>query len=290
MKLKFYKLQLFVFSILIVQALGQSLFDDHIKKAERGDIRSIRYMAFVNTVEKKPVEAFNWLKKAATLGDAHSQYGVGLSYEEGDGVEKNMAEAVKWYRKAADQDFPSALTALADCYKAGNGLDKDFDASKKLYEKAVLLGDAGGKSGLGGLLILKEIEKKDNGEPYDFAHALKLIKEASVSGDKRGHRYLGLSFNFGIGVPQDYREAINWYTKAAEAGDDKCFMELSTCSEKLDHYFEAYKWANIAAINDKTNEASAAKQRLEVFLTGGLLADAQAASRKWLIKFRPNRF
>jgi len=275
-----------VFLFSISQVIGQTAHEEHIRKSKRGDIDSIRYMAFFHTVENRPAESFNWMKKAAMLGDARSQYGVARCYETGDGIGKNMVEAINWYRKSADQNFPLGLTALADCYKHGIGLDKNPNASKELYKKAALLGDAGGKSGLGGFLIIDEIKKKENGEPHDFSYALQLIKEASAGGDNRGHRYLGNSFLLGLGVPQDYQESINLYKKAAEAGDDKCFMELSLSSEKLNKLTDAYMWANIAAIYDKTNEASATKSRLEPFLGGRLLAEAQAASREWLARFR----
>jgi TPR repeat protein len=279
-------LRITVSIFLISTAVSETTHDEHLRRAARGDINSIRYMSFSNTIQNKPAEAFNWLKKAAILGDARSQYGVAECYKTGDGVDSNLAEAFNWYKKSADQNFPAALTSLADCYRTGDGAKEDFETSEKLYRKAISLGDPGGKSGLGALLIIKELDKRDKGEQHDFSAALKLIREASDAGENKGHRFLGNAFYLGLGVAQDYSEAISFYEKAAEGGDNKCFMELSICSEKLSDFTKAYMWANIAAACGEIPAASTAKSRLETVLLSRDLVEAQADSRTWLAKFR----
>ena len=44
-----------------------------------------------------------FLRDHADKGDAESQYYLGLSYAEGDGVPQDSVEAVKWLRKSAEQ-------------------------------------------------------------------------------------------------------------------------------------------------------------------------------------------
>jgi TPR repeat protein len=43
----------------------------------------------------------------------NSLYGIGLCFENGQGVPKNVTEAVKWYRKAAEKGFELAKLKLA---------------------------------------------------------------------------------------------------------------------------------------------------------------------------------
>ena len=43
------------------------------------------------------------LREQADKGDADSQFYLGLSYAEGNGVPQDSVEAVKWLRKSAEQ-------------------------------------------------------------------------------------------------------------------------------------------------------------------------------------------
>src|ERR1019366_7102480 len=52
----------------------------------------------------------------ANQGEGSSQFGLGMLYENGQGVPQDYAEAVKWYRKAADQGYSSAQLHLGHMY------------------------------------------------------------------------------------------------------------------------------------------------------------------------------
>ena len=52
----------------------------------------------------------------------------------------------------------------------------------------------------------------------DFATALKEWKPLAEDGDSAAQYNLALMYNNGDGVPQDYKEAVKWYTLAAEQG------------------------------------------------------------------------
>jgi TPR repeat protein len=43
-------------------------------------------------------------------------------------------------------------------------------------------------------------------------------RAAAEQGDARGQSNLGFMYEFGLGVPQDYAEAVTWYRLAAEQG------------------------------------------------------------------------
>jgi TPR repeat protein len=59
----------------------------------------------------------SWYRKAAELGDAESQYKLGLFYMRGECVETDLTEAAAWYRKAAEQGFHAAIDLLATVEK-----------------------------------------------------------------------------------------------------------------------------------------------------------------------------
>ena len=64
-------------------------------------------------------------RRLAELGDASSQYNLGVSYQNGLGVSVDKVESVKWYRLAAEQGDADAQYNLGASYLEGNGIDID---------------------------------------------------------------------------------------------------------------------------------------------------------------------
>ncbi len=56
------------------------------------------------------------------------------------------------------------------------------------------------------------------GVPQDYKEAVKWIRKAAGQGDAGAQRYLSHIYLKGLGVPQDYKEAVKWCRKAAEQG------------------------------------------------------------------------
>jgi uncharacterized protein len=52
----------------------------------------------------------------------------------------------------------------------------------------------------------------------DFATALRLFEPLAIQGNAEARFNLGIAFERGQGVAQDYREAVKWYRLAAEQG------------------------------------------------------------------------
>ncbi len=52
-----------------------------------------------------------------------------------------------------------------------------------------------------------------------FAEAFEAWRTAAAAGDARGALYVGVLYDTGLGVTQDYGEAAAWYRRAAEAGN-----------------------------------------------------------------------
>jgi TPR repeat protein len=47
------------------------------------------------------------------------------------------------------------------------------------------------------------------------------VSAEAEQGDVNAQNNLGFMYNTGKGVAQDYKEAVKWYTKAAEQGEGK---------------------------------------------------------------------
>jgi uncharacterized protein len=52
----------------------------------------------------------------------------------------------------------------------------------------------------------------------DYATALRLLQPLADKGDGVAQLNLGVMYEDGEGVPQDYTEAVKWYRRAAEQG------------------------------------------------------------------------
>src|SRR5208337_4851335 len=57
------------------------------------------------------------------------------------------------------------------------------------------------------------------GVPQDYKEAVKWYLKAAEQGNASGQNNLGLLYRNGKGVPQDYKEAVKWYRKSAEEGN-----------------------------------------------------------------------
>lgn len=56
-----------------------------------------------------------------------------------------------------------------------------------------------------------------------------ILKYCAIRGDKRAQRLLGNCYYKGKGFTQDYRQALKWFTKAADQGDESAQYILGFC-------------------------------------------------------------
>ena len=66
------------------------------------------------------------------------------------------------------------------------------------------------------------------GVAQDYAAALRFAHRAADKGHAGGEVNLGFLYASGWGVPQDVREAIKWWAKAAAQGNETAIKNLRT--------------------------------------------------------------
>ena len=66
----------------------------------------------------------------------------------------------------------------------------------------------------------------------DYKEAVKWYRKAAEAGTMNAQFNLGSCYYNGHGVPKDEKEAVKWYTKAAEQGDEDAKRELETLNSK----------------------------------------------------------
>jgi TPR repeat protein len=56
------------------------------------------------------------------------------------------------------------------------------------------------------------------GVPQDYREAAEWFRKAAEQGEAAAQSWLGSMYSHGRGLPQDYEEAAKWFRKAAEQG------------------------------------------------------------------------
>ncbi len=128
------------------------------------------------------------------------------------------------------------------------------------------------------------IEAADRG---DYLTALKDFQLSSERGVVSARYNLGVMYQLGLGVPQNYQEAARWYQKAAEQGDSQSQFNLGTMYDEGQgvpkDYVLAHMWMNLAAAKG-VKEAVKGRDLLEKLMTPAQLAEAQRLAREWKAK------
>jgi len=209
---------------------------------------SDRFHAAINSLDKKEfATAHQLFFDLAEKGVAEAQINLGMMFEDGQGVSQDFNEAIRWYRLAADQGLTKAqekLNFLLKSKSQGNLQSSSID-SKSNYVN-VTSDEIRDDSSVSRRFhtALSAFNKKEFDTAYQlfFELADKGIAEAQIN--------LGMMFENGQGVPQDYGKAVRWYRHAADQGLIKAQYNLGLMyayGKGVDKDpIEAIKWYRLA--------------------------------------------
>lgn len=163
-------------------------------------------------VQEDQEQAVAWFKKAYELhgeaaGDAANR--IGLIYDK----QGNHVKKFEWYKKSAEEGYDWGMNNVACCYRDGVGVQTNQEQAiawlKKAYE---LHGEAAGNAAnyIGNIYY--------HAENYD--KAVTWYMNGAEEGDDWCMRNLGMCYQCGRGVNQDYGKARKWYQKAIDCHGD----------------------------------------------------------------------
>lgn len=190
-------------------------------------------------VERSLSEAFKWYLKAAEQAVLlYEQWGgvrdfdsidgmvqLAECYRVGKGVEPDEAEAFKWYLKAAEieivrnrsrmffessSDVINVMYRLGDCYWSGKSVDQDIAEAVKWYRNAY-----------------------ENGRDFKQKGGEK-GRQAQIPVRTDAFIRLGDCYRDGKGVERDVSEAVEWYGRALENGDENARELLKSIASGSD--------------------------------------------------------
>ena len=120
------------------------------------------------------------------------------------------------------------------------------------------------------LLALSFIGFSANAQLIDHQSRVNKTIPKAKKGDARAQSNLGVSYQEGWGVPQDYEEAAKWFRKAAEQGYARAQYYLGILYANGDgvpkNHVKSIKWFRKAAVQN----LGVAQYKLGVFYKNGL--------------------
>jgi len=136
----------------------------------------------------------------------------------------------------ADFAGPAVWHALGDAYSKGWGTTPDKKETAKWFHRAANAGHTKAMVRLGLML----------NRPSPDGDAIKGIwwlRRAAELGDASGMIFLGFAYRDGTGVMCDHQQAVDWFIKAVEAGDDHSMIHAGRMySRYLQRPAEAMRW------------------------------------------------
>lgn len=299
-----------------------------ISLADDGDVKAQYIVGLMYSngegVIQDYFQAAKWYKKAAEKGLASAQSMLGIMYRSGTGVPQNYDQALEWCRKAAEQGDADAQSSLAGLYDQGQGVTQDHEQAAKWYTKAAQQGHHVAQSFLANMYMMGRGVVQDNKlgymwwnlarlygadlpdglldgidekiPPSELKEAIKMpsnwLFNAAEHGDADAQAVLGRAFLSGRAVTKDYKQALKWYTKAAEQGNPGAqnFVAQALADSTLRggkdnegvilDFVKAYMWMNIASSGDK--EYAHYRDLIAENMSPSQLEEAQEMSRDWV--------
>lgn len=234
-------------------------------------------------------DAYQQFYPLANQGNAEAQYYVGYLHDKFHlGMMQDYTVALQWYRAAAEQGHAGAQMRLGDLYASGRGVPRDIREAARWYQMAKSQSDATSASNTE--RAQDELQRVDAAqslgtaiaayERADYATAFaqfnKLANERSSKPGRRDAAYyqqlakaqywLGLLYEKGQGVGQDYKQAAKWYRAASKSGNADAAFNLGALYEHGRGVATDFKQAfdQYAAAEARGNpNAAAAVERLQ---------------------------
>ena len=119
------------------------------------------------------------------------------------------------------------------------------------------------------------------GKDISYKDAIEWYRKAAEQGDVDAQNKLGHCYYNGNGVSQSYVEAAKWYRKAAEQGDVNAQFNLGCCYYRVEAFEEATKWYRKAA---EQGDAVAQRNLGFCYYNGNGVAQSYEEAVKWYRK------
>lgn len=158
-------------------------------------------------------EAFTCFLAAAQQGYSKAQFNTGVCYEKGRGVTMNKEKALYYYGQAAVGGHMQAQYRYAKLLLTSRGHQslEELNTAINLLEQSAAAGLTKAQVCLASVYSQEPVR--------DGSKSVRYLKMAAKSGDDTALLFLGQCFESGFGVQQNLRTAIEYFKRAAQAGN-----------------------------------------------------------------------
>jgi len=182
-------------------------------------------------------------------------------------------------RSSALAGDPAAAYEIAHRYMEGIGVPVSAARAAEWFEFAASHGSVPAAYRLGAIY-----EKGMDGVPRDVARARKLYEQAATAGNIRAMHNLGVLLAAGVDGQPNYRDAVVWFTRAAERGVRDSQYNLAVLYARgfgvATNLGQAWQWFSLAAARGDS-EAAVKRDEIAAKMDVKTLAAAQSAIEKW---------
>lgn len=190
-------------------------------------------------------QTFNYVKYASDLGDAYSEYILGLFYRTGTGVDSNRQESLNLFIRAAEKGCEQAYYSISSILTEmalEEYLEQNYDEALRLFIEAAYIGNSTAlyMVGLCDASHHGKLAEKDNdleniiikGRRFwnitqrgikayrerNYEVAIPLLMESSEEGNCFAQLYLAQCYLHGYGVKEDKEQAYKLAVASAAQG------------------------------------------------------------------------
>lgn len=174
--------------------------------------------------EPEPVPTRQELEARSSSGEVAATLELAKDYFRGQSGSADPEKAAALFLDAAQKGNPEAMDWTGVLLSNGKGVPRDEKKAKEWFEKSAELGHTRGMLHLG--LLLRQA--KDI--PLSNEEGLAWLKKASETGEIEATAVIGRIYFGGDRLqPADRKAAVEYLTKAADAGDPVCQNMLGLC-------------------------------------------------------------
>lgn len=169
---------------------------------------------YIQAAQQQDTRAFQWLRQQALQGN--TQAGNTMTQL----IERGNVHFAQWMLTLAEQGDSQAQYAAGWMYDTGKGLIKDKSKAQYWYQKAADQGNVLAKQVLGNLYYFNKIPSDDPKTGIEYLKTAALENKNNDAAVKVAHYY-----HYDV---RDGQQALNWYRKSAELGDQHSQQMVDT--------------------------------------------------------------
>jgi TPR repeat protein len=136
-------------------------------------------------------------------------------------------QALEMLQQSAEQRNADALVALATLYSSGRWVTADADRARSLFQEARAIGNREAK------IRLWMLELRSGADQQRSAEIVRLLRESAEAGSVLAEAVLGYCYQEGKGVPSSIPEALRYYRRAAQRGNQVAYTGLRQMYDRV---------------------------------------------------------